>query len=159
MISGILYRLVPHLPNFSPVGAIALFSGFYFSKKVSWLLPVSIMIMSDVVLGFHSTSLYVYVGFIFASILGIFLKNSHKPVDILLGSVVSSLLFYLLTNFGVWQATSMYPKSIAGLYESYLMAIPFLRNTLASDIFYNSLFFGAYYLIKNKSLATKNLPI
>ena len=104
MLIAILFRLFPHLPNFTPVTAIALFGGLYFSnRKMAYLVPIFIMALSDVFLGFHPISLFVYTAFLLVSFIG---TQTNKPsiYTILLGS----LSFFIVTNFGVWLIG--YPK-------------------------------------------------
>ena len=109
MLIAILFRLFPHLPNFTPVTAIALFGGLYFSnRKMAYLVPIFIMALSDVFLGFHPISLFVYTAFLLVSFIG---TQTNKPsiYTILLGS----LSFFIVTNFGVWLIG--YPKTWTGM--------------------------------------------
>ncbi len=139
-------RLIPHAPNFAPIGGLALFSGSHFKKKVALLIPIAAMFLSDIFLGFHNTIVYVYASFAVAVIIGRLIKN-YKWQSLLSASLASSVLFFLITNFGVWSTGSMYPKTAGGLMQSYLLGLPFLRNTVLSDLFYSfSFFYGFKYL-------------
>lgn len=162
---GVIFRFLPHLPNFTPLAAIALFGGVYLSKRISLILPISAMIISDLFLGFYSWRLmtFVYLSFLICVFLGFKLKNYKKWYTVLGYSLLGSVIFYILTNFAVWIFTSWYPKTFEGLIQSYLMALPFFRNTLAGDLFYTSLFFGVYegigIWIRKKSKVSEVVPI
>lgn len=143
-----LMRLVPHPANFVPVAAMALFCGAYLPKKYALALPLFVLLISDVFLGSHSTILFVYGSYALIGVLGMRLRNTVHASGVFFTTVSSSLLFYFITNFGVWMTTGMYEKTWDGLLQCYLMALPFLRNTLLGDGFYTALFFGGYYLFK-----------
>lgn len=150
VILAALSRLLPHPPNFTPVAAMALFGGAYYQdKKMSFLMPMLAMFISDIVIGFHSTMLFVYSGFIFIVIIGLQMKNRIKPLNIIAASLASSILFFIISNFGVW-VSGGYPQNIAGLLECYTMAIPFFKNTLLGDLFYCWVMFGGYEIAKAK---------
>jgi len=147
---GISLRLLPHPPNFAPIAAIALFGGVYLSKKLSLSLPVLVLLISDIFLGFYQFSLmlFVYGSFLLCVVLGFWLKK-HKKWHIVLGtSLFGSLIFFFLTNFSVWAFTSWYPKSFSGIIQCYLMALPFFKNTAMGDLFYITVFFGTYELVE-----------
>lgn len=146
ILLAVVARILPHPPNFAPVGGLALFSGANFKKKFSIFIPILAMVISDLFLGFHATIPYVYISFILIWFIGRLLKNT-KWYSIFAASLGSSLLFFLVTNFGVWQTGSLYPKTVQGLYQCYIMGIPFFRNTLSSDLLYSySFFYGFKYL-------------
>lgn len=147
IIGGAVMRLLPHAPNFAPIAAIALFGGAYLNKKYALILPLVAMFLSDIFLGFHDTMVYVYSAFLLTGIMGLWLRK-HKNVLNVFGTAVSSaVLFFLITNFGVW-AQGMYARDISGLFQSYVMAIPFFKSTLFSNLFYTGVFFGTYELVK-----------
>lgn len=149
ILLAVISRLIPHAPNFAPIGGLALFSGFHFKKKIALIIPIAAMLISDIFLGFHSTMIYVYLSFILITFVGNYLKNNLKFKNIFLASLVSSVLFFLITNFGVWTTGTMYPKTVNGLFQSYLMGLPFFRNTLISDLFYTFSFFYGYRFLSN----------
>lgn len=146
-------RILPHPANFTAIGAVALFSASYLPKKYAFIIPLSAMFLSDLIIGFYGvTMFYVYGSFILTGIVGLYLRTHKKLPFIICASFLSSILFYLITNFGVWMSpNSFYPRSFPGLIECYTLALPFFRNTLAGDSFYTlSLFYG-YSLIFNLS--------
>jgi hypothetical protein len=139
-------RLLPHPANFTPIAAIALFSGVYLNKKYFLIIPVAAMLLSDIFLGFHSTMIWVYGSFAVIALIGLWLK-SHKSAGYIFGTtLVSSIIFYIVTNFGVW-LSGFYGYSISGLGACYVMAIPFFKNTVAGDLFYVASMFGIYEFV------------
>lgn len=153
---GIALRLLPHLPNFAPITAIALFGGVYLSRKVALVLPLAAMLVSDMFIGFYEPQLmlFVYGSFILSVFLGFWLKGNKKWQNVLASSAFCALMFFIITNFAVWLFTPWYAKSAFGLAQCYVMALPFLRNSLLGDVFYTGLFFGLFELaevwIRNK---------
>jgi hypothetical protein len=147
IIGGALMRLLPHAPNFAPIAAIALFGGAYLNKKYALILPLAAMFLSDIFLGFHDTMGYVYGAFLLTGMIGLWLRKHKNVVNVFGATLASSVLFFLISNFGVW-AQGMYARDISGLFQSYVMAIPFFKNTLVSNFFYTGLMFGSYELVK-----------
>ncbi len=153
VILAALARVIPHPPNFAPIGGIALFSGANYKKINAFIIPLGAMLLADFFLGFHVTVPYVYFSFFLIVLLGKTLKDFKLP-RLLAASLFSSILFFLITNFGVWATSGMYIKNINGLINAYFMGLPFLRNTLLGDLFYSfSLFYGyKYFLLIYKKL-------
>jgi len=151
VLAAALLRLVPHYPNFTPVAAMALFGGAYFSnKKIAFIIPFAAMLLSDLILGFHSTMWAVYLSFALIIMIGFSLRRSKKISNIFLASVSSSVLFFAITNFAVWISGGMYPLSLTGLAECFTAAIPFFGYTAIGDLFYAGIFFGAFELAQLK---------
>jgi hypothetical protein len=148
VLVGISHRIFPHPPNFAPVAAISLFSGFYF-RRYFILIPIAIMLISDIFIGFYDWKLMsvVYLSFILISLIGIILRRNKSIVFLIGGSLFGSILFFLLTNIAVWIFGQWYTHDFKGLIECYTLAIPFFKNTLTGDLFYTSLIFGAYELL------------
>ncbi len=151
ILLAVVARLIPHPPNFAPIGGLALFSGANFKNKIALLIPLTTMFISDIFLGFHKTIPYVYVSFIIIALIGGLIKN-NKWQSLVLASLTSSVLFFLITNFGVWATGVMYQKNINGLTQSYVMGLPFFRNTILSDLFYSFSFFYGYRFLSNINL-------
>jgi len=145
ILLAVVARLIPHAPNFVPIGGLALFSGANFKNRIALLIPLAAMFISDIFLGFHSTIPYVYVSFIIIALIGGLIKT-NKWQSLALASLTSSVLFFLITNFGVWASFNMYPKTIDGLIQ---MGLPFFRNTVLSDLFYSFSFFYGYRFLSN----------
>jgi len=142
-------RLLPHPPNVSPVAAMALFGGAYFEdKRLGFLIPLSAMFLSDLILGFHSTLPFVYGSFALITLMGFSLQKQKSFPRIATGVLLSSILFFVVTNFGVWLMENLYPKNFPGLLACYTAAVPFFRNTLIGDFGYSAVLFGAMELVE-----------
>ncbi|MCP4124508.1 MAG: hypothetical protein GY751_22415 [Bacteroidetes bacterium] len=157
ILIAVISRLLPHPANATPVAAIALFGGAYFlDKKWAFILPVFALFISDLILqimfwtgaaqfpGFYPDMVFVYASFMIVVGLGMGLKNRVNPVSVAGTAIFASVLFFLITNLGVWLTMNMYPKNLAGLMECYVAAIPFFRNTLIGDVVYSAIIFGAF---------------
>ena len=158
---GVACRLLPHFWNFAPIAAIALFAGVYLGRRYAVTLPIIAMFVGDLFIGFYDWKLMlvVYGSFIFVGLLGAAIRKQKSVETVLAGSIVASILFFLATNWAVWQFSPWYAKSGAGLIQSYTFALPFFRNTLLGDLFYTSVLFGAYESVlawsRSKKLAFK----
>ncbi|MCF7887208.1 MAG: hypothetical protein K9L71_02195 [Candidatus Omnitrophica bacterium] len=152
---GIFARFVPHFPNFTPIAAVALFSGVYFKKKYGWLLPLGIFIGSDLIVGLHQTVIFTWGTIVLIYFLGKALQNRKTITNTAIFTLASSFIFFLTTNFGVW-LMGWYPPTLAGLTSCYINALPFFRMSLMANFAYGLVFFGAYeYLAKKHKLAYK----
>ena len=144
-------RLLPHPPNFTPIGAMALFGGAYFGRRaLAFAAPLGALLLSDMVLGFHSGMPYVYGSVALVVLIGWALAKRKTPLTIAGAAVVSSALFFLVTNFGTWATGELYPPTLAGLTACYVAAIPFFQNTLAGDLFFSALLFGGFALLEQR---------
>lgn len=159
IIFAVLLRLLPHPPNVAPIAAMALFGGAYLNKHYALVVPLVALFLSDIFLGFYSGMIFVYGSFFLIGLIGLWVQKHKSFRNVILASLGSSILFYLITNFGVWLTGTMYAKSLNGLFESYIMGLPFFRNTLLGDLGYVGLFFGGYELVlrlffaKNKTIS------
>jgi len=144
-------RLIPHAPNFTPVISIALFAGAYVQKKFAFLVPIAALLMSDLVIGFYSfgSMVFVYGTILLIVAMGLILEKKVTAGKILGLSLAGAILFFITTNFAVWLLpNSMYPKTLAGLVECYIMAIPFFGNMVMSTLVYSAVMFGAYEMVE-----------
>lgn len=143
---GIAARFLPHPANFAPIGAIAIFSGIYLPKKWALVLPLAALFFSDLFIGFYAwpIMLSVYASFIIMAVIGLAVRKYKNIGTILGGTILGSVIFYLVTNGAVWAFGSLYPHTAAGLAQSYYMAIPFFKNSLLGDLFYTGALVGAY---------------
>jgi len=129
-------RTIPHPPNFTPLLAVGIFSGFYFKKFfLSVFIVLLSMFIGDLYLGFHNTMIFTYLALTVAVGIGLFIKQ-FKAFEIFFSGIFSSICFFLITNFGAWLTLEMYEKNMEGLVSSYIMAIPFFHNTLISTFLY-----------------------
>ncbi len=146
-----LFRLLPHLPNVSPVAAMALFGGAYFAdKRMAFIVPFVALFISDLVLGLHNSMIFVYTGFALTVAIGFMLKDRVTLTNTIFAVVLSSLLFFLLTNFGAWLSSGLYAKTAEGLMQAYVAGIPFFQNSLLGNMVYAGVIFGAYALLQKK---------
>ncbi len=147
-----IYRMIPHIPNFTPLAAMALFGGACINRKaLAFLIPLTAMIISDLVIGFHSTILAVYISFIVTVGIGLLIRKSSSLKNVLFGSIASSILFFLITNFSVWTSGMVgYSMNISGLVSCYTAALPFFRNELFGTLVFNSVFFGSLYFAEKR---------
>lgn len=150
-----LIRLLPHEMNFTPVGAIALFAGTYIlNKRLAFLVPLTALLVSDILLelfygtGFYRDMIFVYGSFALVVSMGFMLRGREGRQTIMVASLVSSLSFFFITNFGSWLMYDMYPKTLDGLVSSYIAGIPFFRGTVMGDLFYNLVLFGGFALAR-----------
>ena len=145
---GILSRVVVHTPNFTPVLSMAFLGGMYLKGRQAVLVPLALMILSDLIIGFYGREmLLVWGSIVLISVLGIWLKERKSFVNVLSGSILSAVVFFIVTNFGSWLA--LYPHTVVGLQQCYVLAIPFFRSTLVSTVAYSLVFYAAYeWLLK-----------
>lgn len=157
ILGAALTRLIPHYPNFTAVGSIALFGGAVFSKKwQAFLVPFSAMLLTDMLLGFHPGMYAVYISFALIVAIGMSLKNRMTFGNTVLAVFMSSVSFFLITNFAMWATGTLYPKTMLGLAECFTAALPFFHFSLLGDLFFSAVLFGAYSFAKHKAPALVN---
>lgn len=167
-----LTRLFPHYPNFTAIGAIAIFGGSVIkNKKFAILLPLGALFLSDICLqlftsvkGFYGKGqIFIYASFMLITWLATFIRKKNVA-NIAFAAVWSGLLFFITSNFGEWLFSTLYPRTLAGLAEGYLAAIPFYNgeifgsfflNTIMGNLFFSAILFGAYYIMERKATAHK----
>ncbi|MBI2987846.1 MAG: hypothetical protein HYY45_13865 [Deltaproteobacteria bacterium] len=144
-------RLLPHPPNFESIGALALFAGAHFDdKRWAFVLPLAAMLLSDAVIGFHGQMPVVYGTFALVVWLGVHLRERRTALNVAGAGLAASILFFVVTNFGVWAFDGLYPRTLEGLVVCYIAAIPFFGYTLAGNLFYAALLFGGFALAERK---------
>ena len=155
--------LIADIPNFKPIAAIALFSGFYFRKAWMALLTISLaLLISDWQIGSYHwpIALSVYgsllvgclVGRHFIGQNGARRTSKFNVMKTGAAALIMSCLFFVVTNFAVWACGVWYPQSTEGLISCFVNAVPFFKYTLAGDVFFTVVIFGSYAL----SLAVVN---
>ena len=172
IIAAAFTRLFPHYPNFTAIGAIAVFGGSVVKdKKLALLLPLGALLLSDICLqlftstkGFYGTSQYfVYAAFVIITALATFMQK-RSIANIALAAIWSGVIFFIISNLGVWFSSDYYPKTLAGLGACYWSSIPFYKNELFGNFalnsimgnaFYSALLFGAYALVERKATMQK----
>ena len=172
IVLAAISRLIPHPPNFTPIAAMALFGGAYFSKRYyAFIVPLIAMLISDMLIMrfvyahlstipeyfISSATISVYASFALIVLIGMMLRNNVRPLPIIGAALSSSVLFFLITNFAVWVGSTYYPQNLPGLIACYSAAIPFYRgelfgsfflNTVMGDLFYVGVLFGSFELAK-----------
>ena len=162
IVIAALTRLLPHPPNFSPVEAIALFGGAYFASR-AWavVVPLVGMVLSDIALAMVNGGSYasyfggagmwlVYLCIVLSTLLGFGLRGRVSGARVLGFSLAGSVLFFLVTNFGTWLGSAMYPQTAAGLTAAYVAGIPFFQWTVLGTLFYSALLFGGFALLRRQ---------
>ncbi len=142
-------RIAPHPWNFTPVGAMALFSGAVLKdRRLAFAFPLLALFAGDLFLGFYKLSvmLIVYASFLLSVLIGLSLRDRRTIARIGLATLLGAIQFFLITNFAVWQFLGGYPHNASGLLACYVAGVPFFWNTLAGDAVYATLLFGGYAL-------------
>lgn len=166
IIIAALSRMIPHPLNFAPMCAIALFGAAHFSNRwLGFIIPISATFLSDLFINNYiyqsesfiiSFNVWAYGSYLLIIIFSLSLyKKNVSLFNLSSGALGSSLIFYLISNFGVWLTGTMYPLNFQGLVQCYTAAIPFFGNTLMSTFFYSFILFGSYYAIQKKNLILK----
>ncbi len=151
IVGAVASRLVPHPWNLTSVAAVALFSGAYLDdRRLAFAVPLAALLISDTVLGFYKGMAVVYLGFALIVGLGVLLRR-HRSAPVIAGATLAgSLLFFGLSNLGVWAFGGLYPHSLAGLGSCFVAALPFYRGTLEGDVLYSAILFGGFALLERK---------
>lgn len=161
IVIGVISRFIIHIPNFSPLSAIALFSGVYLSKtKYGWLIPLSIYILSDIFIGLHKTVIFTWSAMLFIYYLGIRLRVRKDLRNVFFFTVLSSVSFFIITNFGVW-LFGWYGYSWEGLVKCFIYALPFFRMSLISNIIYTFVLFGCmeFFLLRENAGVSQKISV
>ncbi len=155
-----LSRLIPHPYNFTAIGAMALFGGAVIKpRSLAFLIPMAAMFLTDLLIGFHANMTAVYLSFALMAIIGMTVVSKRSVGRIITGSLLSSLLFFLITNLAVWFVNPAYPQDLNGLMMSYAMALPFYEssifgnlalNSIMGNLFYSGILFTAYAWLESK---------
>lgn len=148
IVFAAVLRVTGNLPyNFTPVAAIALFGGAMFSNRVvGFIVPLAIMLISDMFIGFHSSLLAVYAAFIGIVLIGQAIRKNPTMLRAFGGALAGAVLFFLITNAASWWVLPQYTKDLSGLLNSYIAGLPFFRGTLMGDLLFTGVFFGSYKL-------------
>lgn len=157
-------RLIPHPMNFAPLGALALFGSAHLGRKgiglgvvfLAWF--ISDLLLNNFVYAaegftlFTSGSVFIYGSIVLIFLIGRLLLTKVTLPRVLGGALSASIIFFILSNLGVWFTGTMYPMTFDGLIACYTAAIPFFHNTLTGDLFYSGLMFLAYQAYMRSSL-------
>ena len=148
-------RIAPHPWNFTPVGAMALFSGAVVrNRRIAFLFPLLALFAGDVFVGIHKLMVVVYASFAISVGIGLWLRERRTVSRIGLATLLGATQFFLITNWGVWEFLTGFPHTAAGLLSCYATGLPLFWNTLAGDAVYATLLFGGY-AVAERFLASK----
>lgn len=158
---GAIIRLAPHPPNFAPVGATSLFAGARLPVWQAYLVPLALMAITDPILArfygvpaFSKGTLFIYASFLISVWLGRRLRDSKNVLKIGAVSLLNSMQFFVISDLGVWALSKTYPRTITGLADCYVAAIPFFGYTVLSDLLYTAVLFGLYAVL-SRTLAAQ----
>ena len=167
-------RIMPHPPNFSPMAAIGLFGAAHFAKKwQAFFIPLIGIWVSDLVINnyvysssssnfvwFYSGFYWQYISYILIIFTGLFIFYRGISLTKTAGGMISSSgIFFFVSNFGVWAGGTMYPKNFSGLITCYAAGVPFIHNTIISDVLFTTVLFGTYYLLQVEYSSLKIKPL
>ncbi len=144
----VFWRLGPHIPNFAPVSAVALVLSMTIGWRKSLAITLTIMAISDLAIGGYSGMQWTWLGFALITVFGYTIRRLQMTWRILGGALGASMIFYIVSNFGTWLSSGMYAPNIAGLVECYVMALPFIKATIVSDLFFTSILLASYEVVK-----------
>jgi len=144
-------RIAPHPWNFTPVGAMALFSGAIFrDRRISFLFPLLALFVGDLFAGLYRLMPVIYASFLVNVLIGRWLAGHRSVARVSSAVFLGALQFFLVTNFAMWRAYDTFPHTPAGLGACYLAGLPLFGNTLAGDALYAALFFGLFALAERQ---------
>jgi len=146
-----LARLIPHPPNFTPIIAVAILSGYFFKNiYMSFVILIISMLISDILIGFYNNIFFVYISLLLISLIFFKIGKKINYKNLIAYSFLGSLIFFIISNFGVWLLSGLYEKNLNGMIECYILAIPFFRNTFLSTLIfsYPSIFLYRSFRVK-----------
>ena len=165
-VLGAIARLLPHPPNFAPVGATSLFAGARLPVWQAYLVPLALMAITDPILSafrgvqaFSRYQIFAYVSFLIAVWMGRHLRATESISRIAAFSLLNSIQFFILTNFGSWLWFQTYPRTASGLATCYVAAIPFFGWTAASDLLYTAVLFGLHAWLSRAVATHERVPV
>ena len=163
ILAAAFSRIIPHMPNFSPLGAIAVFAAAHFAdRRLSLAIPIAATWLSDLFLNnvvyatpgqsfawFYGGFYWQYAAYGLIAIISIAIfRRSTSATKIISASLLSGVVFFAVSNFGVWFSSSLYPHTLAGLMACYAAALPFYQGTLLGDAAYSLALFGGFFLVQ-----------
>jgi hypothetical protein len=158
-VLGAVLRLLPHSPNFAPVGGMSLYAGARLRGWQAFALPLLMMAVTDPILGGYSIATpFVYLSFMISVWIGRRLQATESPFRIGAACLVCSAQFFLISNFATWLGT-FYPHTWAGLALCFTQAIPFFGRTLAGDLFYSAVLFGLHAWLSRTVRTAERVPL
>lgn len=157
---GILSRLIIHTPNFTPVLSMAFLGGMYLKGRQAVWVPLALMVISDLIIGLYPLAFLTWGSIVLISVLGLWLKERKSYGTVLAGSFLSAVIFFIVTNFASW--LTLYPRTLDGLRQCYILAIPFFRSTVVSTLAYSLVFYAVfkkYIPVREISCESRAVPL
>lgn len=149
-LTRVIPLLIPHMWNFTAVGALAIFAGAQFNdKRLAFIMPLMAMALSDLFIG-NGFSILVYTGFIAMVACGYLIRRKVSVTNVILASFISASVFYLITNFAFFYPVTFYPHNVSGILASYTAALPFFRNMLIGNLVFSAVLFTSFYLLSKR---------
>jgi hypothetical protein len=162
-------RIIPHIPNFSPLGAMGLFGAAYFTKKwQAFLIPIAATWISDLFINnviysqyypsftwFYDGFYWQYGSYLLITLAGLVIFKKFNISKVLIGALSATMIFFLVSNFGCWIGSTTYPQNFGGLITCYVAGIPFIKGTMLGDLFYTGVLFGTFGIAQLKFPALK----
>ena len=153
-------RLLPHPPNVTPITSLCIFAGTQLSRKLSLLITLLALALSDLLLAwlhgypaFSAESIFTYSGFAVIVLLSSRLSHTPAAKQLFIYVISASLGYWLWTNFGVWLLYADYAKNMTGLITCYTAALPFLRNSLLGDVAWMAIIYGTFRIAAKHCVA------
>ena len=150
---------LPHLHNTTPIAALAFVGSLHFGRKMAFLLPLSVLLVTDIIIGFYSLGimLSVYASFALIALLSWYLRKRKSLLTLGYLVMSGSVSFFLITNAAVWWFSPWYEKSLSGLLYSNELGLPFLRNMLMGDLVYTLTLMGAVAAVPHLAQISKRV--
>ena len=155
---GVIARVIPHAWNFTPISGIGLYAGAHLNPRYAWALPLIALLVGDLILGFYDLTqmVLVYVSFLAAPVVGRILLHRRRTIPRFGAAVFSAAtLHFLISNIGSWLA--LYPQTLDGLIQCYVLALPFYGATLLGDSIFAAIFFGCHEFVERYRRQHSNL--
>jgi len=146
---GIIARVLPHTWNFAPVGGLGLYAGAYFNPRIAWAVPLAVLVVSDLFLGFYGTAemVFTYLGFLAGPLLGRLLLARRRSFMRFGAAVfIAATVHFAVSNIGSW--LTLYPQTLQGLIDCYVLALPFYTATLFGDAVFAAILFGCHEFVQ-----------
>ena len=157
-----LARLLPHIPNFTPVESLTLFSTAYIlRKRWAFILSVILLYISDFIINntiarsffpdheglvwFSQYMIFTVVSMALIVLVSSKLLRKVHVGNVILSVFVASVIFFIVTNFGSWVGEkSIYTRDLSGLMTSFAAGLPFFRSSLISSLLFSTILFGGF---------------
>ena len=157
-VLGAVLRLLPHPPNFAPVGGLSLYAGARLRGWQAFALPLLLMAVTDPLRGGYSIATpFVYLSFMITVAIGRRLQATENPARIGAACFICSAQFFLISNFGTW--LGWYQHTWSGLALCFTQAIPFFGRTVAGDLVYTAVLFGLHAWLSRTVRTAERVPV